>query len=107
MSLWQSIPFVCILLPLGAAAVTAALPTRHARYVAGLILLLQTALSAVLFSRMVAGEESFVYMMGHYPAPWGNEIRVGMLESFIGMFFSLRSTSAAALRRSASSEERV
>ena len=25
--------------------------------------------------------ESFVYMMGHFPAPWGNEIKVGPLES--------------------------
>ena len=89
MSLWQSIPFVCILLPLGAAAVTAALPTRRARYVAGVILLLQTVLSAILLARMASGEESFVYMMGHYPAPWGNEIRVGLLEAFIGTFFSL------------------
>ena len=48
MSLWQSIPFACILLPLAAAALTAALPTRRARYVTGFVLLVQTVLSALL-----------------------------------------------------------
>ena len=28
-------------------------------------------------------------MMGHFPAPWGNEIRAGMLETFIAAFFAL------------------
>ena len=89
MSLWQSIPFACILLPLAAAALTAALPTRRARYVTGFVLLVQTVLSALLVAQMTSGNESYVYMMGHYPAPWGNEIRVGLLESVIGLFFSL------------------
>jgi multicomponent Na+:H+ antiporter subunit D len=89
MSLWQSIPFACILLPLAAAALTAALPTRRARYVTGFVLLVQTVLSALLVAQMASGNESYVYMMGHYPAPWGNEIRVGLLESVIGLFFSL------------------
>lgn len=30
---------------------------------------------------------SFTYMMGHFPAPWGNEVRGGVLEGFMGAFF--------------------
>ena len=26
-------------------------------------------------------------MMGHFPAPWGNEIRVGVLEASMAVFF--------------------
>lgn len=28
-------------------------------------------------------------MMGHFPAPWGNEIRAGQLEAVTALFFSL------------------
>ncbi len=35
----------------------------------------------------VAKEGQYTYMMGHFPAPWGNEIRVGMLEAVIAVFF--------------------
>lgn len=31
--------------------------------------------------------EEFIYYMGHFPAPWGNEIRVGELEAFMALFF--------------------
>lgn len=31
---------------------------------------------------------SFTYMMGHYPAPWGNEIRAGVCESLIATLFN-------------------
>ena len=31
----------------------------------------------------------YVYMMGHFPAPWGNEIRVGPLEAFMALLFSI------------------
>ena len=30
-----------------------------------------------------------VYLMGHFPAPWGNEIRAGILESVLAVCFSL------------------
>ncbi|MBE6759709.1 MAG: sodium:proton antiporter [Ruminococcaceae bacterium] len=31
----------------------------------------------------------FTYMMGHYPAPWGNEIRAGVGEALIACFFNV------------------
>lgn len=30
----------------------------------------------------------YYYMMGHYPAPWGNELTAGILESFLAMLFA-------------------
>ena len=30
---------------------------------------------------------SYTYMMGHFPAPWGNEIRAGVLEAGMALFF--------------------
>ena len=88
--LWQSIPFFCILLPLGSAAVTTVLPGRIAKWWAAIALTVVTALSTVLMVIFgVTGAESYAYSMGHYPAPWGNEIRAGQLEAIAAHFFSL------------------
>ena len=45
-----------------------------------------------LYVRRAAGVPSWVkgtsytYMMGHFPAPWGNEIRAGVLEAGMALF---------------------
>jgi len=71
MELWQSIPFACILLPLGSAAMTSVMKRDLAKYWTFFVMTAVTALSiifVVLMSRFEAG--SYTYMMGHYPAPW-------------------------------------
>lgn len=88
-ALWQSIPFVCIILPLGSAAMTSVLKSKQARHWTIFVLTLLTALSAALVVLMSNYGESYTYMMGHYPAPWGNEIRVGILEAITALFFNL------------------
>ena len=40
-------------------------------------------LSAALLLRVAPAGESFSYMMGHFPAPWGNELSVGPLEALL------------------------
>ena len=42
-----------------------------------------TALSAALLLRVAPNGESFSYMMGHFPAPWGNELSVGPMEALL------------------------
>lgn len=37
----------------------------------------------------VTQDMSFTYMMGHFPAPWGNELKIGPLESLLCMAFAL------------------
>ena len=89
MHLWQSIPFACIILPLGCAAVTSIMKPRMARIWATTIISIVTVLSAAISIIFMNGAEPYTYMMGHYPAPWGNEIRVGMLEALTSLVFSL------------------
>ena len=48
------------------------------------ILVVLTA--CVLFYTMKNGS-SFTYTMGEFPAPWGNEIRAGVLEALTALFF--------------------
>ena len=38
-------------------------------------------MSAVLLVYLMGKGTSYTYMMGHFPAPWGNEIRAGVLEA--------------------------
>ncbi len=89
MQLWQSIPFACIILPLGSAAVTSVMKPRMARIWATAIISIVTVLSAAVTIIFAGGAEPYTFMMGHYPAPWGNEIRVGLLETLTALVFSL------------------
>ncbi|MGN1368476.1 MAG: complex I subunit 5 family protein [Aristaeellaceae bacterium] len=89
MQLWQSIPFACIILPLGSAAVTSVMKPRMARIWATSIISIVTVLSTIVTGIFLTGAEPYTYMMGHYPAPWGNEIRAGLLEALTSLVFSL------------------
>ncbi len=42
----------------------------------------------ILFCNLVATGEHFTYMMGHFPAPWGNEIRGGPFEALMATIFA-------------------
>ena len=86
--LWQSIPFACIILPLGAAAVTSVMKPRMARIWATSLISIVTVLSAIVTVIFMNGAEPYTYMMGHYPAPWGNEIKAGMLEALTALGYS-------------------
>ena len=88
MALWQNLPFFSIMLSIFSAALCSVLPRKAARVwiavMSGAVLLMNAVLTAIL----VPYGQSYTYMMGHYPAPWGNEIRVGLLESVTACVFS-------------------
>lgn len=88
LELWQSIPFACILLPLAGAAVASVLKPRWARAWSIAVLSTIVLLSMLLTYIFAGGAQSYTYMMGHYPAPWGNELRAGQLEAVTALFFS-------------------
>ncbi len=48
-----------------------------------------TLLSALLMYKVIPLNEYFTYMMGHFPAPWGNELSAGPLEAMMGFIFGL------------------
>ena len=89
LELWKSIPYACILLPLGSAAVTSVLKGKFARRWVCIVLTIVTVLNAILTVIMAKTGGYYTYMMGHFPAPWGNELRAGQLEAITGFFFAL------------------
>ena len=90
MALIQNVPFFCIMLSMFSGTVSSVLPGKWARRLNVAMLTLVTSMSAALLLWLVqTGTGSYTYMMGHFPAPWGNELRVGVLESGMALFFSI------------------
>ena len=88
MALWQNLPFAMILLPLASASLTSVLRSKAARRTAITVTALVTVMAAVFLEYMRHYGQSYTYMMGHFPAPWGNEIRAGMLEAAVALCFA-------------------
>ncbi len=89
MSFIMNFPFFSIILAMFSGIISSVLDGKWAKRVCIFMLSVVLVLSAfVLYYTMQTGE-SFTYMMGHFPAPWGNEIRAGILEGFMATFFSL------------------
>ena len=90
MKLVQNIPFFCIMLSMFSGTVSSVLPKIWARRLNLAMLCSVITMSACLLLYMVqSGIGSYTYMMGHFPAPWGNELRVGILEAGMALFFSV------------------
>ena len=86
---WQNIPFFCILLCIASASFTSIMPRRAARAACAAVICAVIVMSALLIGRMAAFGAPYTYMMGHFPAPWGNEIRAGLLEAVVALVFSV------------------
>lgn len=85
----QNFPFFSILLSLSSGVLTSVMNKKIARIWNSFIIIVTGILSAVLFVYMLGTQESYTFMMGHFPAPWGNEIRAGVLEAGMALFFCI------------------
>lgn len=86
----QNVPFFTIMISMFTGIISAVLPWRYARRLNSIMLLTVIGLTSWLllfFFRTDLG--SYTYMMGHFPAPWGNEIRAGVLEAAMALFFAI------------------
>ena len=90
MTFIQNFPLFTIVLSLFSGVISFALPRRAARAVTYALLSVSLALSlSVLFYNLSSETGYFVYLMGHYPAPIGNEISAGLLEPFFAALFEV------------------
>ncbi len=88
MALVQNFPFLSIILTLSGGVVCSVLKGHGARKYCTFVLCTVLIGSLMTLSHVLSTGESYVYMMGHFPAPWGNEIRVGILETMMAALFS-------------------
>ncbi len=80
-------PFISIILSLFSGPLCSVLPGKWAKRVNGIVIAAVGILSASVLAYVGVTKKAFIYRMGHFPAPWGNEIRIGVLEAFMALFF--------------------
>ena len=83
----QNFPFFSIILSMFSGIISSVLPARAARWLNTALIVTVGAMSAALLWFLTGTQEAYVYWMGHFPAPWGNEIRAGVLEAGMALFF--------------------
>jgi len=85
----KNIPFLSIMLPTVCGIISLLFDGKKAEKLCLGVLVSISLASAVLIRYFSVVGGSFTYMMGHFPAPWGNEIRSGMLEAIMALSFAL------------------
>ena len=83
----RNFPFFSIILCMVSAVITSILPAKAARRWTSCLVVIVGILSAVTLWYVSGLGESYVFYMGHFPAPWGNEIRIGVLEALTALVF--------------------
>lgn len=89
MAFVQNFPFFCIILSMFSAIISFVMNGRMAKYIHIAMVIIVLILSLATLSFVTQTGESYTFMMGHFPAPWGNEIRIGVLEALFAVFFSI------------------
>lgn len=86
----HNFPFFSIFLAMLGGILTALMNDgKKALRLNQLITLIVAILSFFLLLSVTVNNESFTFMMGHFPAPWGNELRAGPLEALMAFVFSI------------------
>lgn len=84
----KNFPFITIVLSLFSAVICFAFKDKKSRFVSYFLLTVSFLMSgSVLIYNLTNEPGYFVYRMGHYDAPIGNEISAGLLEPFFIMLF--------------------
>lgn len=77
----RNLPFFSIMLLMLSGIALPVFGARRSHIISMSALLITAALSAWLVAYTYGMDGSFTYMMGHFPAPFGNELRAGVLET--------------------------
>ena len=86
----QNVPFFSIMISMFSGIVSSVLSGKAARRLNTVMISLVAIMSAWLIVFFLQSDiGSYTFMMGHFPAPWGNEIRAGILEAVMAFFFCI------------------
>ena len=81
-------PLFCIVISLMAAVISSVLKAKAARVVSILLCIAVICMESSVYGYELWKNTATTYMMGHYPHPWGNELRFGTLEPLFASFFA-------------------
>ncbi|KXL53323.1 Na(+)/H(+) antiporter subunit D [Anaerotignum neopropionicum] len=86
----HNIPFFSIFLAMLCGIITALVKNGKVAFkIHSTMVFIVFIMSVILLLSVVKNNEIFTFMMGHFPAPWGNELRAGPLEALMAVTFSL------------------
>src|SRR5574344_2883622 len=85
----QNFPFMSIIISLFSGPLSSIIGGKKAKWINAAVISLIGLMSVAVLMYVIGTGESYVYTMGHFSAPWGNEIRVGTLEASMAVFFCL------------------
>ncbi|MBQ3008672.1 MAG: sodium:proton antiporter, partial [Oscillospiraceae bacterium] len=80
-------PLFCIVITLAGSVTSSVLKGKNAFRLNIAILTACLVMNLSLLVYLLANPQQITYMMGHFPAPWGNETRFGPLEALIATVF--------------------
>lgn len=89
MEMILNFPCLSILLAMFSAIISSALNRKWARHLNTFVVAIVGILSAAVLWLTLSEGKSYTYKMGHFPAPFGNEIRFGPLEAGMALFFAV------------------
>lgn len=89
MAFLRNVPFFSVLACMIIAVVSMVFRGRAAKYLSYFLSLILTCASLALCIYFAQGNPSFVFTMGHFGDPWGNELRAGLLEAVLATAMSL------------------
>lgn len=84
----RNFPFFAIMLYLAGGVTCCVMKPKVSKWICLGLNTVVTVLMLVTLSYTMQTGESYVFYMGHFPAPWGNEIRIGALEALTAAVFS-------------------
>lgn len=89
MAFVQNFPFMSILISLFAGPLSSVLNGKWAKRLNLAVISIIGIMSAIVLAYVIGSGHEYIYTMGHFPAPWGNEIRVGIMEAAMALFFCI------------------
>ncbi|MBR6801199.1 MAG: sodium:proton antiporter [Eubacteriaceae bacterium] len=84
-----NLPFFSVITCLIGAVLCSVFNDRNARRVCVVSIIIVIVFSASVFIQTASDGQYYHYVLGHFPAPWGNELRVGPLESLVCCGFGI------------------
>ncbi len=89
MEFFRNFPLFSIVLCLMSGVICSVLKGKAARYYTYVVVGILTVFSVGVLGYTIVSGQAFVYRMGHFDAPWGNEVRAGILEGLLATFFCI------------------
>ncbi|MCR4651951.1 MAG: sodium:proton antiporter [Lachnospiraceae bacterium] len=89
MDVIRNFPAVSILMCIFAGIISSGLKGKAARKVNAVLMCIVTVLNLATLMYTIELKTYFVYVMGMFPAPWGNELRVSVMEASMALFFCI------------------